>query len=368
MFLHTRVKLSSFSDSETNELYCIPCRSPIRRTLAFTIGFSTFLLLFVNWTEVLKCQNADSCASVKPLRPDALLHASFGDVIVFLYFLIFSLYWVWNLFSSLYAIRDGWEMRAFFQDQLSISEERLATMEWSAVVDTIVALQRTLRLCVVKDLNALDIANRIMRSENYMIALVNKRLLDLRIPWTEILRAPFTCCCCRSSTSSVSEDESPSDRSKTAADALAAVRRLEANADEDPADQDEKDDEADSGGWCRSLLPRRVVLTRLLDWNVRFCVLNSMFDQEFVVRPAFLTVCVRCILLPRRATSFDPLIVFAELLFDFRFKLLPTLSHAGHCGSPSTLSLHGGRQLYLDAIHSHLYRHLLFPATRARVS
>jgi hypothetical protein len=178
-------------------------------------------------------------------------------------------------------------MRAFFQDQLSISEERLATMEWSEVVDTIVALQRSLRLCVVKDLNALDIANRIMRSENYMIALVNKRLLDLRIPWAEILRAPFVCCCRASS--SASDDEVLSGSSETAADARAAVRRLEANADEDPTDQDEKDEEAD-GGWCRALVPRRVVLTRLLDWNVRFCVLNSMFDQEFVVRPAFLMV------------------------------------------------------------------------------
>ena len=43
-------------------------------------------------------------------------------------------------------------------------------------------LQRTVRLCIVKDqLTAHDIANRILRKENFMIALVNHGLLPLQV-------------------------------------------------------------------------------------------------------------------------------------------------------------------------------------------
>lgn len=42
-------------------------------------------------------------------------------------------------------------------------------------------LQKTSRLCIVKDqLTAHDIANRILRKENYMVAMINRGLLPLQ--------------------------------------------------------------------------------------------------------------------------------------------------------------------------------------------
>ena len=52
---------------------------------------------------------------------------------------------------------------------------------WDTVVQRVVELQRTVRLCIVKDqLTAHDIANRILRKENFMVAFVNRGLLPLQ--------------------------------------------------------------------------------------------------------------------------------------------------------------------------------------------
>ncbi len=98
----------------------------------------------------------------------------------------------------------AWEMRAFYRDQLEIDDVRgpgveecpchvsclccsrvgvvewdlldqteLATMEWQFVLHKLVESQSKRELCIVKTLDALDITNRIMRKENYMIAFVN---------------------------------------------------------------------------------------------------------------------------------------------------------------------------------------------------
>ena len=52
---------------------------------------------------------------------------------------------------------------------------------WDTVVQRVVELQRTVRLCIVEDqLTAHDIANRILRKENFMVAFVNRGLLPLQ--------------------------------------------------------------------------------------------------------------------------------------------------------------------------------------------
>jgi hypothetical protein len=85
-------------------------------------------------------------------------------------------------------------------------------MEWFTVVERLVKLQETVNLCIVKDLTALgqrsptqlliihnciltwlgslrvDITNRIMRRENYLIALINMNRLDFSIPFVKQCR------------------------------------------------------------------------------------------------------------------------------------------------------------------------------------
>jgi autophagy-related protein 9 len=78
-------------------------------------------------------------------------------------------------------------------------------------------------------LDAHDIANRIMRQENYLIALFNKELLDLRTPLPHMLKQFI----------------------------------------------------ADEEG-------KGKMLTQALEWNLRFCLMEYLFDEHGRVRKVFL--------------------------------------------------------------------------------
>jgi autophagy-related protein 9 len=83
-------------------------------------------------------------------------------------------------------------------------------------------------------LDAHDVANRIMRQENYLIALFNKDLLDLRLPLPRPLKTIL---------------------------GLFGVYH-----------------ESKQG----------TILTRALEWNLRFCLMDYLFDRSGRVRTVFL--------------------------------------------------------------------------------
>jgi hypothetical protein len=104
--------------SEVKTLLCsLACLSS---TLAFTICFSSFLLLFVNWHSLLFCDS--SCDDVVGFRSDVFSHPSTLEYLVFTYFAVFCVYWLWNLLSFFYTLRDAIEMRAFYKDDLDIED------------------------------------------------------------------------------------------------------------------------------------------------------------------------------------------------------------------------------------------------------
>ena len=74
-------------------------------------------------------------------------------------------------------------MRDFYRDRLQIDDDELHNIAWDAVVQRIVELNDRTRLCIVKEqLTPHDIANRILRKENFMVAFVNRDLLPLQWP------------------------------------------------------------------------------------------------------------------------------------------------------------------------------------------
>jgi autophagy-related protein 9 len=94
-------------------------------------------------------------------------------------------------------------------------------------------------------LDAHDVANRIMRKENYLIALFNKDLLDLRVPLPPKLKQLMR---------------------------------------------------ASDDGKGRTL-------TRVLEWNLRFCLMEYLFDSQGRVRKVFLKNKNRVVLIEGYAFS-----------------------------------------------------------------
>ena len=118
----------------------------------------------------------------------------------------------------------------------------IQTIPWSEVVRRIGAIREENPLTAISSknsrntndtttakLDAHDVANRILRQENYLIALFNKELLDLRVPLPSLLKR------------FVPEEQG-----------------------------------------------KGKMLTKALEWNLRFCLMEYLFDRHGRVRKVFL--------------------------------------------------------------------------------
>lgn len=239
-------------------------------TLAFTIIFSTFLFAFVNWTRLRQCKDEDSCDLFDNyIRRTFLTDPdSYGqDILALTYIGVFGLYWLWSCGATWFSLREAWEIGRFYEIELKISPRELQTLRWNEVVFRLGCLQKQGRApwkafqtaggaankkISVGDIEmaanrsedqsvdandegalitAHDIACRIMRKENYLIAMLNANILDLTLPLPELLVGRFP-----------------------ALDTTAARARL----------------------------------TKTLEWSLHSCLLDHIFSRRFVVRRAFL--------------------------------------------------------------------------------
>ncbi|KIM49348.1 hypothetical protein M413DRAFT_438535 [Hebeloma cylindrosporum] len=205
-------------------------------TVGFVIGFSTFIL---------------GCIDYSSLRRNS--HSRLSDVIVqqcvsrfsgftLLFFLLFTAFYIWQIISYVLGIKRLVDMYNFYTYLLKIPDADIQTISWSEVVRRIGAIREENPLTALSSnkgrtsddtstakLDAHDIANRILRQENYLIALFNKELLDLRVPWPAFLK-PF-----------ITEEDG-----------------------------------------------KGKMLTQALEWNLRFCLMEYLFDQHGKVRKVFL--------------------------------------------------------------------------------
>jgi len=102
---------------------------------------------------------------------------------------LFLLFWFWQFFQLLSEIKEKREIQLFYRQTLHISDDRLQTMDWSEVVDKVIQVPR---LCIVKEqLTPLDVVNRIMRRENYMIAMCNLNVVPFCLPFPWFRQFPF---------------------------------------------------------------------------------------------------------------------------------------------------------------------------------
>jgi autophagy-related protein 9 len=168
---------------------------------------------------------------------------------------MYGLY-LWNRFSEL---------------TLLCLQEDIQTISWPEVVRRITIIREENPVTALSSagttttakLDAHDIANRIMRQENYLIALFNKELLNLQVPLPRVLRQFST-----------HED-----------------------------------------GKGR-------ILTRALEWNLRFCLMEYLFDPRGKVRKVFLKSKNRNALIEGFVLSLYLHQVDADLLRSLRRRLV----------------------------------------------
>jgi len=151
--------------------------------IAFTIAFSLFLVGFVNWDVVVHCgHDKAQCHDGRLLENNLAKGDLFGFVVV-VYALMFVLYFVWHALHFVVSLSALRVTRQFFAEKLLIDDSALSMFSWDAVMARIVSLQETtMRLHHNRRLDALDITNRILRKENYLLAMVHMGVLDFGMP------------------------------------------------------------------------------------------------------------------------------------------------------------------------------------------
>ncbi|KAK2466827.1 hypothetical protein APHAL10511_001085 [Amanita phalloides] len=244
-------------------------------TVGFVIGFSTFLLGCIDYSRFQR----ESAMRLSDVVFSRCVSRFSGFTL--LLFLLFLTFYVWQIISFVNSIRRLVDMYNFYTYLLKIPDADIQTIAWPEVVRRIEAIREENPLTAMSSksarnsnntttakLDAHDIANRIMRQENYLIALFNKELLDVRVPLPLFLRRFFP-------------------------------------------------QEHGTGK----------MLTRALEWNLRFCLMEYLFDRQGRVRKVFLQAKTRTVLiggLKRRFifmgilnAIFAPFIVLYLLMYSF---------------------------------------------------
>ncbi|KAK7053152.1 autophagy protein atg9 [Paramarasmius palmivorus] len=243
-------------------------------TVGFVIGFSTFLLGCIDYSKI----NPEKQMRLGDAIVDQCVSKFSGFTLLF--FILFTAFYIWEIVNFIVGVRRLVDMYNFYTHLLKIPDADIQTISWPEVVRRIGAIREENPLTAISSkasghnntstakLDAHDVANRIMRQENYLIALFNKDVLDLRVPLPPILKRFVP-------------------------------------------------EESGKGK----------MLTRALEWNLRFCLMQYLFDEHGKVRKVFLKSKNRRFLiegLKRRFifmgilnAIFAPFIVLYVLMYSF---------------------------------------------------
>jgi autophagy-related protein 9 len=151
-------------------------------TVAFVAAFATFLINCIDHQNISSRQSLSEA-----LVPQCMAQLSgFHRLLL----ILCAAYWLWDFVDLVMSIQQLRDMRELYTTLLDIDDRQLEQfVDWNTIVERMIALHNrlltlglALSTTMPKRLNAHDIVNRIMRKENYFVALFNKDLLDLSLP------------------------------------------------------------------------------------------------------------------------------------------------------------------------------------------
>lgn len=154
--------------------------------LAFTILASGFLLVGLDRQALREatclwhgeCRFWDVAVKTKVFQDGFTL----WNVACSCYLIVVTAYWAFSLTHFVQELRGFIEVRHFFITHLGMTDRVVASSSWPEVASRVVASQASVRLCITKDLSELDLVERIMRRENYLIGMLDAGILSLHPP------------------------------------------------------------------------------------------------------------------------------------------------------------------------------------------
>ncbi|XP_077282174.1 autophagy-related protein 9 [Temnothorax americanus] len=149
----------------------------------FVVTFVTFLSHCIDYS---KLYSGGGDANETSHKSDAVI--CMGDCIKSISSFYWSLlvvatiFFVLQFLKVLYHLTQFWEIKMFFNTALKIADAELDNFTWHEVQKRVIEVQKEQEMCIHKrELTELDIYHRILRHKNYMVAMINKSLLPVRL-------------------------------------------------------------------------------------------------------------------------------------------------------------------------------------------
>ncbi|KAI9823521.1 MAG: autophagy protein atg9 [Phylliscum demangeonii] len=158
-------------------------------TFGFVVGFSTFLTMCIDYKKV-----PESKTMSQILVPKCIQRMSTSASLLIW---LLAFFWIVKAFQLVLDLRRLRQIHDFYLYLLDIPDSDIQTISWQEIVSRLMALRdanpgtadgvgakqrRFIGNRSKQRMDAHDIANRLMRKENYLIALFNKDILDLTLP------------------------------------------------------------------------------------------------------------------------------------------------------------------------------------------
>ncbi|CAL9730893.1 autophagy-related protein 9 [Monosporozyma unispora] len=151
-------------------------------TLIFIVYVSTYLGYCIDYSSLSTAHRWSEIS-----QPMCYKNNITGFIKLFLW--IFYIFIFLKVVQIFFDYKNLINIKNFYNYLLDISDDELQTIPWQNVIKQLIALkdQNALTANVVEvkaknRISAHDVANRIMRKENYLIAMFNNNILDLSLP------------------------------------------------------------------------------------------------------------------------------------------------------------------------------------------
>ncbi|XP_045470164.1 autophagy-related protein 9A isoform X1 [Harmonia axyridis] len=144
--------------------------------------FPLFLLYGIDYPALFSYKVSDSNVSFSDLiLPFDKMIQNFG-LWTWMWIMMLIIVFIFFSIRSVLKVRYFYEIKQFYNTALKIEEADLDNYVWQDVQKKIIAAQSEFSMCVHKrELTELDIHHRILRQQNYFIAMVNKHLIPPRL-------------------------------------------------------------------------------------------------------------------------------------------------------------------------------------------
>lgn len=148
----------------------------------FIIFFLSFLVHCVNYPVLFRHR---SILNTKNVTFPDIVYPNCANRVSFNWWMLIglcSIVGLVRLAKSVYHLFHAYDIKLFYNNGLKIQDEDLSWLSWCSVQSKVRDAQQELQMCIHKQqITELDIYHRILRFDNYLVAMVNKKLLPLHV-------------------------------------------------------------------------------------------------------------------------------------------------------------------------------------------